>query len=448
MGTTRARNIGVADTVENRSLNLIGKPDGPMKYIDEFGFEVGTFTNPRTDLYRAKARTEFGTLMHHVPPSKRGYYRPEQCADYDPDEFEYIVDQKGYALCTRKTKSGKACASRALHMSWVCTAHGGALHPLDKAISEERALMPTKDGVKHGNQYLPDELVGRMTRYQKLVHGIIAVEDLDDEELARGQCRDENGRFSGKPPKAIPKDIHDALVRRLFERAREAFQAELLPAIQTLGELARSDAVEPADRIKAASLVIDRVMGKNAEVIVHKQDAPWEVALKTITGGSRAESRRARGLDPETGEPMVDAEIIDEEDEYVELPVDADGDASASGVGEDWDQDEDVPVVRGTPVVEDEEDDYTTVGAAIGIDEEIPGEAEAKKAEEAKNLRDRLKEARRQRYSARNRGLDSVEDLPYTMKSKKNPDGEGYLITLTLDLDKDPGRKRQSGDFG
>ncbi|UJQ86163.1 hypothetical protein ZANY_94 [Gordonia phage Zany] len=433
MGTTRARNIGVADTVENRSLNLIGKPDGPMKYIDEFGFEVGTFTNPRTDLYRLKARTEFGTLMHHVPTSKRGYYRPEQCADYDPDEFEYIVDQKGYALCTRKTKSGKACASRALHMSWVCTAHGGALHPLDKAISEERALMPTKDGVKHGNQYLPDELVGRMTRYQKLVHGIITVEDLDDEELARGQCRDENGRFSGKPPKAIPKDIHDALVRRLFERAREAFQAELLPAIQTLGELARSDAVEPADRIKAASLVIDRVMGKNAEVIVHKQDAPWEVALKTITGGSRAESRRARGLDPETGEPMVDAEIIDEEDEYVELPVDVDGDAPTPG----WVDQE---------VYEDQVDEDGH--HPDSLDAQIPGEAEAKKAEEAKNLRDRLKEARRQRYSARNRGLDSVEDLPYTMKSKKNPDSEGYLITLTLDLDKDPGRKRPSGDFG
>ncbi|QFG12401.1 hypothetical protein HWC69_gp099 [Gordonia phage Ranch] len=436
MGTTRARNIGVADTVENRSLNLIGKPDGPMKYIDEFGFEVGTFTNPRTDLYRAKARTEFGTLMHHVPPSKRGYYRPDQCADYDPDEFEYIVDQKGYALCTRKTKSGKACASRALHMSWVCTAHGGALHPLDKAISEERALMPTKDGVRHGNQYLPDELVGRMTRYQKLVHGIITVEDLDDEELARGQCRDENGRFSGKPPKAIPKDIHDALVRRLFERAREAFQAELLPAIQTLGELARSDAVEPADRIKAASLVIDRVMGKNAEVIVHKQDAPWEVALKTITGGSRAESRRARGLDPETGEPMVDAEIIDEEDEYVDIDSDEPGAVPDSGVIE-WTEEQ-----------REAQQDLAQWGEENQPDEELPGEAAQRKAEEAKNLRDRLKEARRQRYSARNRGLDSVEDLPYTMKSKKNPDGEGYLITLTLDLDKDPGRKRQSGDFG
>ncbi|UVT31791.1 hypothetical protein SEA_PATOS_100 [Gordonia phage Patos] len=437
MGTTRARNIGVADTVENRSLNLIGRPDGPMKYIDEFGFEVGTFTNPRTDLYRAKARTEFGTLMHHVPPSKRGYYRPEQCADYDPDEFEYIVDQKGYALCTRKTKSGKACASRALHMSWVCTAHGGALHPLDKAISEERALMPTKDGVRHGNQYLPDELVGRMTRYQKLVHGIITVEDLDDEELARGQCRDENGRFSGKPPKAIPKDIHDALVRRLFERAREAFQAELLPAIQTLGELARSDAVEPADRIKAASLVIDRVMGKNAEVIVHKQDAPWEVALKTITGGSRAESRRARGLDPETGEPVqpiVEAEW--EEEEYVDIDSDEPGAVPDSGVIE-WTEEQ-----------REAQQDLAQWGEENQPDEELPGEAAQRKAEETKNLRDRLKEARRQRYSARNRGLDSVEDLPYTMKSKKNPDGEGYLITLTLDLDKDPGRKRQSGDFG
>lgn len=436
MGTKIPQNVGVAGfTGATRdNVNLIGKPDGPMKFIDEFGFEVGTFTNPRADLYREKARTEFGTLMHHVPQEKRGYYKPEQCADYDPDEFEYIVDQKGYALCTRKTRAGKACASRAIHMSWVCTAHGGALHPLDKAVSEERALMPTKDG-GYGKQYLDPELQARMTRYQKLVHGIITVEDLDDEELARGQCRDANGRFSGNPPKNIPKDIHDALVKRLFERAREAFQAELLPAIQTLGELARSDAVEPADRIKAASLVIDRVMGKNAEVVVHKQDAPWELALKTITGGSRAESRRARGLDPETGEPMVDAEIIEEE-EYVDIDSDEPGAVSDSGVIE-WTEEQ-----------REAQQDLAQWGEENQPDEELPGEAAQRKAEEAKNLRDRLKEARRQRYSARNRGLDSVEDLPYTMKSKKNPDGEGYLITLTLDLDKDPGRKRQSGDFG
>ncbi|UJQ86417.1 hypothetical protein WOJTEK_88 [Gordonia phage Wojtek] len=438
MGTKIPQNVGVAGfTGATRdNVNLIGKPDGPMKFIDEFGFEVGTFTNPRADLYREKARTEFGTLMHHVPQEKRGYYKPEQCADYDPDEFEYIVDQKGYALCTRKTRAGKACASRAIHMSWVCTAHGGALHPLDKAVSEERALMPTKDG-GYGKQYLDPELQARMTRYQKLVHGIITVEDLDDEELARGQCRDANGRFSGNPPKNIPKDIHDALVKRLFERAREAFQAELLPAIQTLGELARSDAVEPADRIKAASLVIDRVMGKNAEVIVHKQDAPWELALKTITGGSRAESRRARGLDPETGEPVqpiVEAEW--EEEEYVDIDSDEPGAVPDSGVVE-WTEDQ-----------RKAQKDLSQWGEENQPDEEIPGEAATRKAEEAKSLRDRLKEARRQRYSARNRGLDSVEDLPYTMKSKKNPDGEGYLITLTLDLDKDPGRKRQSGDFG
>ncbi|WPH58042.1 hypothetical protein SEA_LUCKYLEO_94 [Gordonia phage LuckyLeo] len=441
MGTKIPQNVGVAGfTGATRdNVNLIGKPDGPMKFIDEFGFEVGTFTNPRADLYREKARTEFGTLMHHVPQEKRGYYKPEQCADYDPDEFEYIVDQKGYALCTRKTRAGKACASRAIHMSWVCTAHGGALHPLDKAVSEERALMPTKDG-GYGKQYLDPELQSRMTRYQKLVHGIITVEDLDDEELARGQCRDANGRFSGNPPKNIPKDIHDALVKRLFERAREAFQAELLSSIQTLGELAKSDAVEPADRIKAASLIIDRVMGKNADVVVHKQDAPWELALKTITGGSRAESRRARGLDPETGDPMLDAEIVEEEDEYVELPVDADGDAPTPGG---------VVLPNGTDVDDQEEEDYTTVGAAIGIyeDAQLPGEEEARKAEEAKSLRERLKQARRQRYSARNRGLSTVENLPYAMTSKKNPDGEGYLIALTLDLDKDPGRKRSSGDF-
>ncbi|QXO13750.1 hypothetical protein SEA_DUMPTRUCK_98 [Gordonia phage DumpTruck] len=435
MGTKIPQNLGVAGMTPDHKKdagNLIGKPDGPPKFIDEFGFEVGTFTNPRTDLYRSNARTELGTLMHHVPQNKRGYYKPEQCADYDPEEFEYIVDQKGYALCTRKTKANKPCASRAIHMSWVCTAHGGALHPLDKAISEDRALMPTQQG-KMGNQYLPDELVGRMTRFQKLCHGIISVEDLDDEELARGQCRNPDGTFSGRAPKNIPKDVHDAMVKRLFERAREAFQAELLSAIQTLGEIAKSDAVEPADRIKAANIIIERMMGKNAEVIVHKQDAPWEVALKTITGGSRADSRRARGLDPDTGQPMVDVEW--EEEEYVDIDSDEPGAVPDSGVIE-WTEEQ-----------REAQQDLAQWGEENQPDEELPGEAAQRKAEEAKSLRDRLKEGRRKRYAARAMGLDSVENVPYRIV-KVGKAETGYLVRLELALGKDPGRKRDYGDFG
>lgn len=444
------------------SKETYGKPDGPMKWIDEFGCEVGTFTQARKDLIKKKDPGQT-SLMYHVPFDKRGYYKPDQCADYDPEEYDYLIDDRGYAMCTLNKKDGTPCSRRAMHMSWKCSAHGGKLHPLDKIVNDDRDMMPTADGSEGLTGVDRDPtLLDRMTRFQKLCQGIISVEDLDDEELARGQCRNRDGGFSARPPKMIPKAVHDRMVEQLFERANQAFKVALVPAVETLGKIAIGDAYEPADRIKAASLIVDRVMGKNAEVIVHKQDSPWELALSTITGGSRAESRKARGLDPETGEP-IDAEIVsiegetteerrqrllaelealDAEDEAEFDDDDWNADAMARGAAERNDDVEDVESIPGTAVVA-VDDGWSNKPGEEPAYNRAPEKSPQEKAEEATDLRERLKSGRRQRYAARARGLDTVTETPYEMSS--SPAGEGFFIKFKLP--KAPAKKRGNDDF-
>lgn len=459
-------NMGVADKKTNMQRETIGKPDGPKIFIAEFGFEVGTFTNPRTDMYKKKSPIK-ATIMHHIPFDKRGYYRPEQTADYNPEEFDYITDDKGYALCTMDKRDGTACTLRATHMSWKCAPHGGALHPLDKVPSDERALMPT--AAKDGRQsYVDPAIVGRMTRFQKLCQGLISVEDLDDEELARGQCKGADGRFGQSPPRMIPKAIHDQMVQQLFVRANEQLRHDLLGAVKALGTIAHGEAFEPADRIKAATVIIDRVMGKTADVVIHKQDKPYEMILTSIAGGSRAESRKARGLDPETGQPIevIEGEWTDESAEMGE-PGEGGPEPEYEGGGSDPELDEfyeeeaDDLVSDGVaspgPDLQDQGDGssdamdidlHEPVGDIIpGVEVVLPGQAEAEFKETKTALRERLKKARNQRYANREQGhTDLTVDTPFIIVGKgANKEGEGYFVQIKEQ--QAPRAKRDQGEW-
>ena len=431
-------NVGVAGKGMNSQKETIGKPDGPPLFVPEFGMEVGTFTNPRLDMYKKRDPSK-KSLMHHVPFEKRGYYKPDQVADYDPEEFEYIVDDKGYAVCTMGKNDGSACPNRAMHMSWKCATHGGKLHPLDKVPSDERAMMPTakENGTK---SYVNPDIVDRMTRYQKLLNGIISVEDLDDEELARGQCRASNGSFHNNPPRMMPKSIHDAMVQQLFVRANAQLRQDLMGAVKSLGQIASGEIYEPQDRIKAAGMIIDRVMGKNADVVIHTQDKPWELALTAISGGSRAESRKARGLDPETGMPIIDAEIAEVPDDEVPDP-DYNRDDIGPGDGDylgqdeqDWPDPEEGPGHVDLSGSGDSDPDVHGLderGDPGVVEEAYPGERNEQTKESKTALRERLKAARRQRYASREAGSETLVGTPYRiMELGENPEGEGFNIRL------------------
>lgn len=119
-------------------------------------------------------------------------------------------------------------------------------------------------------------------RLAKLISGEMSVEDLDDDELARGYPKDKGGKFRGRPPSMIPKELHDRMVRELLRRGQAMFQQEFQDAIETLANIATSPTAKESDRIKAATYIIERVAGKIPEKLeLHAAD-PWQTIIDRI----------------------------------------------------------------------------------------------------------------------------------------------------------------------
>lgn len=84
----------------------------------------------------------------------------------------------------------------------------------------------------------------------------------DEEELLRGQKRSSNGKWQGRPPKVVPLRIHEELTRRRLSKAYELLRENLVGAVEVLGQIVQDTDAEHKDRIKAAELIMERVMGK------------------------------------------------------------------------------------------------------------------------------------------------------------------------------------------
>ncbi|MGI9121194.1 MAG: hypothetical protein ACR2G7_13935 [Acidimicrobiales bacterium] len=98
-----------------------------------------------------------------------------------------------------------------------------------------------------------------------------------EEELIRGQRKARNGRWTGRKPKVVPAAVHLELTRRRMSQAYELMRDDLVAAVQVLGEVVRDPEASNRDRLKAAELIMDRVLGKATErVEVKLRPDPWE----------------------------------------------------------------------------------------------------------------------------------------------------------------------------
>lgn len=84
----------------------------------------------------------------------------------------------------------------------------------------------------------------------------------DDEELKRGQRKDKNGRFQGKPPVIVPKSLHNELVRRTLSQVEELMRENAYACVEALVDIVKGKDTEDKDRIKAAEIIMNRVLGK------------------------------------------------------------------------------------------------------------------------------------------------------------------------------------------
>ncbi|QOC56237.1 hypothetical protein SEA_SIENNA_92 [Gordonia phage Sienna] len=259
-------------------------------------------TRKFSDTQLARARGLHGKgnppefLEYHVPLDRRGPYKLLAF----PGKLNEREGAASYALCNGTTRTGNSlrdvgrpCKAKAINMSGFCSRHGGALCPLDR----KRINWDT------------------VPRHIKFKYGRLPVDDLDDEELARGQIRKPDGSWTQN--KSVSADIHNAMIAKLFDRSDEMLRENLLKAVETFAEIATGTAYEPADRLKAAEFIFTRLRGKVPTEIKLGIDKPFEKVLDAVlVGGNRSDSRAARatGLDDYLDADVVSVEGAEAED--------------------------------------------------------------------------------------------------------------------------------------
>jgi hypothetical protein len=114
---------------------------------------------------------------------------------------------------------------------------------------------------------------------------LVGLDDLsgwDDEELREGRRRSKNGTFIGKKPIVVPKALHDELVRRVMGRAQEQMRDSLMNAVNLLDQVVTDKDADNKDRLAAAKMIIDRVMGKDPVMVNVAVKAKWETAMEDV----------------------------------------------------------------------------------------------------------------------------------------------------------------------
>lgn len=124
-------------------------------------------------------------------------------------------------------------------------------------------------------------LVAIPPRVQQLLDGEISVEELDDEELARGYPRAVDGTFRGAPS-VVPRSIHDRMVRELFTRASRHLKENLTDAVKNMTEIANNKDLDPKVRLQASQWIVERIMGKSPDVQITVEEKRYEKLLDRI----------------------------------------------------------------------------------------------------------------------------------------------------------------------
>jgi len=90
----------------------------------------------------------------------------------------------------------------------------------------------------------------------------LSVEDLDTEELAKGRLKDKNGKFTGRPPRLLPRQILDAMRSEHHKRVNSILEESLSDMVKIMRGVAMDKTADPAVRLRAAIYIYERFMGK------------------------------------------------------------------------------------------------------------------------------------------------------------------------------------------
>lgn len=276
-----------------------------------------------------------------------------------------------------------------------------------------------------------------MSRQEMFNNGFITVEDMDDEELRYGMCRDASGRIPRRSNKTelVPRDLYDEMVLEHERRTDEKLRQQLDSALETMVDCMVDKTAEWKDRTDAAKWLFERVKGKTPEKVqVTVQKAPWEEMLMGVANGTK---RAQAGQQQD----VVDAEVVEapiygwgpeaakmtEADDVPDVPPGFASEASQSGmemggrsqatVQDNVERDQAQHVV-GDPRIPPNECAPThdrPAGSNHVVEQSVSeqlrvAQAEAAElAERRKAARDAIKKAKAQRIAKRALGLDAVD---------------------------------------
>ena len=382
-----------------------GDADGPDKFVDQLGIVVPTFLDPRNDLIPPKARAH-KRVNHHIPFKMRGFFKPHEWPSEYRNTITWSVDTEGFVLCAATNKAGNGCANKAVNRTQFCRNHGGGLHPLDKKITMQNVIE------------VPPDRIAQLTRAQRFMQGFIPVDDLSDEEIQGMFIYEDDGQKVRSITLGLK--IHQQIAQELHKRLNRFLQTKTASMLSVMVDIAESELVEPADRIKAAQWVAERTLGKTPDIIIHgKTEQPYEAIFDTIDAGSREDYRQKIGSTRLElgGEPssILDAEVVEE--------------------SEDSDYREDHQ--RDTSGESSDSDPGTSLGYARRASEkrdELDRQQEVKKA--------RAK-AKQRRFAARASGATTTHDLPWAVEWKFNSSGKNagcYTMLLVCPQDQTQAR--------
>ncbi len=115
------------------------------------------------------------------------------------------------------------------------------------------------------------------TRMEAFLAGNISLDEMDEEEIRRGEFRALDGTFRGRPVDIVPRKFHEELVRLTINRMNEKFRQDLEPMQEILRDIASNPRLSADARMKSAIYLIERVLGKVPEkTIVEATVKKWE----------------------------------------------------------------------------------------------------------------------------------------------------------------------------
>lgn len=112
-------------------------------------------------------------------------------------------------------------------------------------------------------------------------------ETLDEEELARGQLRSEDGGFMGRPPTFVPREFLLACQREQKRKFEEIFGSEVLGIAQEYVKLCRDKEIPPKERAKLMQYAMERIFGGIPKEFRVQSEQPWEMMLVNVTADEK-----------------------------------------------------------------------------------------------------------------------------------------------------------------